>query len=243
MGIFKVATVGFKLGLFATKVAGGVAISSLKGINTVLDMTNESLDKINKKDWTGLEKSIYKNGDQICNAIGYKIDSLCRFGNVVEKSIREKDLDGFISKENTKLAVTAIGTGLAAIGVGVGIDSLDNELEGEGTNIGSLSFMGSDDIPIDNGVFVGNETELINLIQAGELEGTTHIDSDDITRDLSIRNDFLQSHGYTNVPEGYEVHHVVPLSEGGNDSASNMVLVTKEQHDIITSEHAKFYGW
>ena len=69
------------------------------------------------------------------------------------------------------------------------------------------------------------------------------IDSEDENRSLSARNEFLNMHGFTSVPEGYEVHHVVPLCEGGADSPDNMILVTEAQHDFITSAHSSFYGW
>ena len=50
-------------------------------------------------------------------------------------------------------------------------------------------------------------------------------------------------HGFDGVPEGYEVHHVVPLSEGGADTPDNMILVSEADHAAITSAHAGFYGW
>ena len=50
-------------------------------------------------------------------------------------------------------------------------------------------------------------------------------------------------HGYENTPEGYDVHHIVPVSEGGPDSVDNMVLVSEEEHDRITAAHRAYYGW
>ena len=44
-------------------------------------------------------------------------------------------------------------------------------------------------------------------------------------------------------PEGYEVHHIVPLSEGGADTPENMILVKEDLHDEITAAHSKFYDW
>ena len=242
MGLLKSIKTGCKISYFATRVAGGIAVSSLKGIKNALDIANESLDKINKKDWEGLEKELDKRGKQICDALDYKIDSLCKFSNAIEHAITERDVDSLVSKENTKLAVVALGTGLAAIGVSSGVDIINDDLDDE-TSTESIGFVGSEAVPIENGVFVGDNEELVNLIKAGEIDGTVHLDAEEVDRDLSIRDTFLQNHGYSEVPEGYEVHHVIPLCEGGIDSASNMVLVSIEQHDIITAEHAKFYGW
>ena len=62
-------------------------------------------------------------------------------------------------------------------------------------------------------------------------------------RDIGARDAFLSVHGFDGVPEGYEVHHVVPLSEGGADTPDNMILVSEADHAAITSAHAGFYGW
>ena len=245
MGLFRTIKTGFKLGCFATKVLGGVAISSLRGLNTALEITSESLDKVNNKDWKGLGNTLERRSRQICVALDNKFQALGEFGNAVEQSIATKDLNSLLTKENSKRAVVALGTGLAAIGVSAGIaDGLDDiDTPPSDFMPGSLGFIGSDLIPIDNGIFIGNDAELNNLIEAGEFEGTTHIDSEDIVRDIGARDAFLQAHGFSEVPNGYEVHHVVPLSEGGSDTASNMVLVTEAQHAVITAAHADFYGW
>lgn len=96
---------------------------------------------------------------------------------------------------------------------------------------------------IDNGVFVGDDGDLESLIAAGEYEGTTHIDSENIDRDMAARQAFLEMHGYNDVPQGYEVHHIVPLSEGGADTPQNMILVTEEDHATITAAHRTYYRW
>ncbi|HRG21846.1 MAG TPA: HNH endonuclease [Saprospiraceae bacterium] len=51
-----------------------------------------------------------------------------------------------------------------------------------------------------------------------------------VKRNQSARNKFLKSMGLNSVPDGYEVDHIKPLSEGGEDEAYNMQLLTKEQH-------------
>ncbi len=81
------------------------------------------------------------------------------------------------------------------------------------------------------------------MVAAGEVEDAEHIDSDDIVRDIAMRDEFLANFGYEGVPEGYEVHHIIPLSEGGTDSPENMVLLPKEVHDQVTAAHAASYGW
>ena len=93
------------------------------------------------------------------------------------------------------------------------------------------------------GFFVGDDNDLEKLIELGQIDNTEHIDSDDISRSEHEKSIFLKSNGFNSVPEGYEVHHIIPLSEGGADSHENMILVTTEQHDIITKAHSDFYGW
>lgn len=46
---------------------------------------------------------------------------------------------------------------------------------------------------------------------------------------------FLRSQGYKSIPKGYEVDHIIPLSEGGTDDPNNMQLITKGQHLNKTS--------
>lgn len=100
------------------------------------------------------------------------------------------------------------------------------------------------DMPgVEEGVFVGDDEDLNELAEAGEVEDSAHIDSDDIVRDLAVRSEFLSSIGYEELPEGYEVHHIIPLSEGGSDTPDNMVLIYEEDHDKITDMHRDFYKW
>lgn len=96
---------------------------------------------------------------------------------------------------------------------------------------------------VEGGVFDGSEEDLNELSEAEMIEGSEHIDSEDIVRDPAVRAEFLASCGYESLPEGYEVHHIIPLSEGGTDDPSNMVLLTKEEHDVITAAHRNFYEW
>ena len=116
-----------------------------------------------------------------------------------------------------------------------------------GTNAG-----GSDDVPegsftyaslpegsVENGMFVGNASDLEALIDAGKNPMAEHVEADEVVRDPAVRAEFLAQHGYEELPEGYEVHHIHPIS----DSVGNMILVTKAEHDKITAAHREYYGW
>ena len=56
-----------------------------------------------------------------------------------------------------------------------------------------------------------------------------------VERNSSARKEFLKSRGYLKVPNGYQVDHIVPLSQGGRDVPSNMQLITIEQHNQKTA--------
>jgi hypothetical protein len=84
--------------------------------------------------------------------------------------------------------------------------------------------------------------------QTYESNGTTYIQGESYTstgkpkveRSSSARNTFLKTRGLENVPPGYQVDHIVPLSEGGLDTPSNMQLISTEQHKRKTAnERAK----
>ena len=95
---------------------------------------------------------------------------------------------------------------------------------------------------VENGM-LSDPSQLNELIAVGEVQGTMHINAEDEVRSEAAIKNFLHEHGYTDVPAGYEVHHIVPLSQGGADDPHNMVLLTEEQHDVVTSAHRQYYGW
>lgn len=111
----------------------------------------------------------------------------------------------------------------------VGLDSVD-QLDG-----------------VTNGMLVDNSSDnLDQIIELGELDEDmphTHIPSELQHRDMEMRQVFLEQHGYDHTPEGYEVHHIIPVSEGGTDTPDNMVLLSEEDHRQVTAAHQEYYGW
>lgn len=100
-----------------------------------------------------------------------------------------------------------------------------------------------DDMPgVEDGMLLDNSpNNLAELAEAGEFHGTHHLS--EVMRSQEARLDFLAQHDLERIPAGWEIHHVVPLSEGGADTPENMVLLRAEDHDWITTQHRMFYGW
>nr|WP_304151477.1 HNH endonuclease signature motif containing protein [Mitsuokella multacida] len=100
-----------------------------------------------------------------------------------------------------------------------------------------------DDMPgVEDGMLLDDSpNNLAELAEAGEFRGTHHLS--EVMRSQDARLDFLAQHGLERIPTGWELHHVVPLSEGGADTPDNMVLLKAEDHDWITTQHRIFYGW
>ena len=62
-------------------------------------------------------------------------------------------------------------------------------------------------------------------------------------RSSAAKQEFLRQHGLKEVPEGYEVDHIVPLSAGGSDDPSNMQLLPKSLHRLKTDWERRLYDW
>ena len=60
-----------------------------------------------------------------------------------------------------------------------------------------------------------------------------------VKRNVANKNHFLKSKGLTKCPKGYEIDHIIPLSEGGTDCPENMQLLTVEQHKKKTAKERK----
>jgi hypothetical protein len=56
-----------------------------------------------------------------------------------------------------------------------------------------------------------------------------------VKRSEANKMEFLKSRGFKQIPEGFEIDHIKPLSEGGSDDPRNMQLLTIEQHKRKTA--------
>jgi hypothetical protein len=56
-----------------------------------------------------------------------------------------------------------------------------------------------------------------------------------VKRSETNKKIFLKSQGYNETPDGYQIDHIIPLSEGGADDPSNMQLLTISQHKSKTA--------
>ena len=70
-------------------------------------------------------------------------------------------------------------------------------------------------------------------------EGTYKSGYPRVERSQGAKHEFLREHGYTKVPNGYEVDHIRPLSQGGSDSPSNMQLLSTEAHHQKTASERR----
>jgi 5-methylcytosine-specific restriction endonuclease McrA len=83
--------------------------------------------------------------------------------------------------------------------------------------------------PSNTGTYTVNGTEYFT----NETYSTTG--QPKVKRSAAAKNQFLRSKGFSETPDGYEVDHIIPLSQGGSDTPDNMQLLTVEQHRLKTA--------
>ncbi len=209
----------------ALKAGVAVAVAGVKTVGDCCSVVNNVCDG-------NFDKALKVVGKRVEKTILGAANALQAGSTLVDEGIKSYENDeSFFDKEKVKKSLTTLMCG--GICGAAGLSLLD-----EDTDVSS-----NDTSYIDNGTFEGDESDLQHLISQGELENTEHLSSDEYDRSISARNEFLASHGFDSVPEGYEVHHIVPLSEGGSDTPDNMVLISEEEHDKITAAHRNFYNW
>ena len=85
----------------------------------------------------------------------------------------------------------------------------------------------------------------INRVHYNHVSATAGVERDlhgRIKRSESAKEEFLRGRGYTKVPPGYEVDHIIPLYAGGSDTPGNMQLLSKTQHHAKTKADYRRYG-
>lgn len=225
-----------------TKVTCKVAKRLANGTLGTIQTTGEIINDVSN----GNPQSASR---KIGNFLGNKIVAGAEAISSVDKLSNQNDTD---KKEKVELiANTAIAGILLISATEIDANSdTDNHFESgsdEITSDDSNIELSLESCPVHgsdcDSIFVDSEDNLSQLIEAGEVNNEVHLRSDEIERDNSIRDSFLRAHGFESTPDGYEVHHIVPLSEGGVDSPDNMILVSEDTHDKITAEHRKFFKW
>lgn len=227
MGFFHAMGIACKAVGFTARVGVNVAGGAVRGICNTLDTTAKVLEDINKSDYDkALDRACSHVERSICG-IGTSIENSAR---LIDAAVNAKSADEFFTARNARLAASAA---VLALGTTLAVDALTDDDD---------AAVAAGAIPMnDDGMFTGDEDDLQALIAAGEDPNSEHVDN--VERDLSARNQFLAAHGLDSVPEGYEVHHIKPLSEGGSDTPDNMILVSEEDHETITAAHRRYYHW
>lgn len=60
-----------------------------------------------------------------------------------------------------------------------------------------------------------------------------------VKRSEANKTAFLKEQGYSETPYGYQIDHIIPLSQGGTDDPSNMQLLTVDQHKAKTARERR----
>lgn len=91
----------------------------------------------------------------------------------------------------------------------------------------------------------GYDDTLLTIIQEGIKKGKNNWRSkkDRAERKQETVDKFLANYGYSCQPADYEIHHIVPIAQGGADVVENMILLKKSVHDSVTEIHGDVFGW
>lgn len=224
---------------FGANALVDASVNLVKGtVNMVGDLA-DGCQKVCKGDFDGAGE-VARNRVQniISSGIGSARSGAKIVESVYESVVHDKD---FFTAENQALVTNFCQGVFAVAGVSGTAGFFDPDMP-EGTtcplDADCCRLPG-----VENGVLSDNSPENVQiLIDAGTLEGGDHVPSSEVSRNVAVKADFLDAHGIEDT-EGWEVHHIVPLSEGGEDSITNMVLVDKETHGTITQAQAEHYGW
>ena len=234
--------VGFA-GRTGVHLATGILAGTAATINTAAGALNDVCHGRTEKAFDRVGRRV----DQVVAGFGQALDGTAQ---LVEDAAKAPSPEAFLSNgKNAQRAafIASLGIGaLAGASLLDGAGDVDADAEpggAEGMPEGSFTCASLPEGSVENGMFVGNASDLEALIDAGKDPTSEHVDAEDAMRDPGVRAEFLAQHGYDELPDGYEVHHIQPISEGGADSVENMILVSEAEHDEITAAHREYYGW
>lgn len=220
---------------FASDVAIDSAFGVLSGVvSTVGDIGGSCLKVING-DFKGAGDIVKSRVEGVITGTIGTVKSGVALADASYKTFTKDE--AFLTHENKVHAKRLCQFGIYSLAgsaiVGESVPEGDNcQLHGDACNLPG----------VENGVFKGDAQDLQVLTEQGQIEGTTHLENGDYTRSDSAKADFLEAHSIEDT-KGWQIHHVQPLSEGGADEPSNMVLVQPDEHSKITAAHSDFYGW
>ena len=244
MGILKAVELGSKIIFNGTKALASGSIRTL-------DAAAQVMGELSRGNPRGATRAL---GNYVGDGLVAGASTLNAADKLLARASAAENSDAFMTPENEKLivkvatagAVLAVGSSVLDSDTGDSNSTDEADADSAYASGDFFEFSGSD-CPVHgsncDAFFVGNEDDLQKLIDEGEISNSEHIDSDEIERSAAARQEFLNQHGLESVPEGSEVHHKVPLSEGGSDTPDNMVIVSEEDHDKITAAHRDFYKW
>lgn len=234
--------VGFA-GRTSVHLATGILAGTAATINTAPGALNDVCHGRTEKAFDRVGRRV----DQVVAGFGQALDGTAQ---LVEDAAKAPSPEAFLSNgKNARRAAFIASLGIGALAGASLLDSsgdadVDADVGGlEGMPEGTFTYASLPEGSVENGMFVGDESDLEALIDAGKDPTAEHVEAEDSVRDPGVRTAFLAQHGYDELPEGYEVHHIQPISEGGADSVDNMILVSEAEHDEITAAHREYYGW
>lgn len=192
MGLFKVISTGFKSIEVITEVAAATTIDIAKSTTCTLGDTIKATSH-----------------DGICTFLGKRIMGIF-FGTVkrteaaeelveeTEKCPSDKNYP-FLIQENAKKLTTVATVGLVSL-AGASFDDKEDSSSSEPVESDSGLLPSNADIfALHNGISGGDQNDLDSFARADHIEGTEHLEAEDVDRNLVARHAFLHELGYSSV--------------------------------------------
>lgn len=143
--------------------------------------------------------------DQVVAGFGQALDGTAQ---LVEDADKAPSPEAFLSNgKNARRAAFIASLGIGALAGASLLDSagdadVDADVGGlEGMPEGTFTNASLPEGSVENGMFVGDESDLEALIDAGKDPTAEHVEAEDSVRDPGVRAAFLAQHGYDELPE------------------------------------------